>query len=130
MSQIKYAPKVVFWISLFVIVFAFVAITSDSLGYKLPVLVPDTRNASLYDFSYKKPFYVNTTSGKSTLTARNTFHKSFQNNISTTAISDMTTTLESNSRAVMKTHVAFLKVHKQGRQLCKTCFSDLVFGII
>ncbi|XP_053375901.1 galactosylceramide sulfotransferase-like isoform X1 [Mercenaria mercenaria] len=46
-NRFKSAPKVVFWISFFVIVLACITFTADYLGYELPDLVPESHRCSI-----------------------------------------------------------------------------------
>ncbi|XP_045172791.2 galactose-3-O-sulfotransferase 2-like [Mercenaria mercenaria] len=105
-NSLKSAPKIVFWLSFFVIVFACITITTDSLGYKLPVLVPDNYKSSfLPGFQYSQL----------------PENRSAHNVISKVEATQSTANL-SRARKNLTTHVAFLKVHKAGSTTMQNLF--------
>jgi hypothetical protein len=84
---------------------------SDLFGNKLLAFVPGTRKMSVHE--YKEPFYENTSTALLTTS---------RENITTVIFSNMATTRDSKTCTGMKTHMAFLKVHKAGSTTMQNLF--------
>ena len=99
--------------------------STDVISYTLPIFVAVTRNASCPDAYYNTQFYGNVTY-RSTFIATKSSYTSPPIKNSTVNTSNATpmqhSTAEAKPKKDLKTHVAFLKVHKAGSTTLQNLF--------